>query len=156
MDILLAQSQSDFETWVRILLPSSSTMQTKLYFCFFILIAFFMPLATCQLAPVAQSTYDLFHFLVFCRSNLSFRAETWAVNIANRFSLVEEELIMGDKMRDAYLKPTQIATPIVGQQQVALLAVRLSTVLEEKVQILEVKSLWLCHFHATKTLLTLF
>ncbi len=60
------------------------------------------------------------------------------MNIASGFSLVEERLLLGDKVRSAYTTSTQIQTPLAGEQQVALLAVKLSSILSAKLQLLQV------------------
>ncbi len=75
------------------------------------------------------------------------RAENWGANIASEFRLVESRLLLGDKIRQAYASATSIQTPLAGEQQVALLAVRLTSILNKKVQLLQVcyKKLLIIH-----------
>jgi len=69
---------------------------------------------------------------------LIFRAESWASTIGDSFSLAEDRLTISKEMKYIYMNATQIATPIAGDQQVALLAARLTAVLSNKLQLLMV------------------
>jgi len=64
-------------------------------------------------------------------------AESWAQSIVSSFSLVEQRLIFGTQHRDNYLGATQVQTPVVGEQEVALLAVRLTSILNAKLSVLK-------------------